>query len=209
MAACFKLPSLAKKSRPPPKFPEFSWREVRIEAELGCGSFGSVYLVRYEKEERNVIVKKMKGESAEAKRRFEKEAGILNTVKGHRNVAVFLRFCQDPYAIMMEYSCFDFSPFGVDKKVSWLEDFVTSPWFTSPWFTSPRFFEYQETKPSNKLAPAILPEFHIIALSIVYAFHPTFFFFFQTGVYSIMFTQSNRQHILRYNWLKCVLNGVF
>jgi len=60
----------------------------------------------------------MKGESAEAKRRFEKEAGILNTVKGHRNVAEFLRFCQDPYAIMMEYSCFDLSPFGVDKKVS-------------------------------------------------------------------------------------------
>jgi len=82
MAACFKLPSLAKKPRPPPKFPEFSWREVQIGAELGCGSFGSVYLVRYEKEERNVIVKKMKGESAEAKRRFEKEPGIPNTVKG-------------------------------------------------------------------------------------------------------------------------------
>ena len=41
MAACFKLPSLAKKPRPPPKFPEFSWKEVRIEAELGCGSFGT------------------------------------------------------------------------------------------------------------------------------------------------------------------------
>ena len=124
MAACFKLPSLAKKPRRPPKFPVFEWTEVRIEAELGCGSFGSVYLVRYEKEDRNVIVKKMKGESAEAKHRFEKEAGILNTVKGHRNVAEFLRFCQDPYAIMMEYSYFDFSPFGVDKKVSSLEDFV-------------------------------------------------------------------------------------
>ena len=86
MAACFKLPSLAKKLRPPPKFPEFNWREVRIEAELGCGSFGSVYLVRYEKEERNVILKKKKGESVEAKRRFEKEAGILNVVKGHKNV---------------------------------------------------------------------------------------------------------------------------
>ena len=57
---------------------------MQIGAELGCGSFGSVYLVRYEKEERNVIVKKMKGESAEAKRRFEKEPGIPNTVKGPR-----------------------------------------------------------------------------------------------------------------------------
>ena len=41
MAVCFKLPSLAKKPRPPPEFPEFSWKEVRIEAELGCGSFGT------------------------------------------------------------------------------------------------------------------------------------------------------------------------
>ena len=38
------------------------------------GTFGSVYLVNYEKEEQNVIVKKMKGESTEVKRRFEKEA---------------------------------------------------------------------------------------------------------------------------------------
>jgi len=49
MAAYFKLPSLAKKPRPPPKFPEFSWREMRIEAELGCGSFDSVYLVSMKK----------------------------------------------------------------------------------------------------------------------------------------------------------------
>ena len=89
----------------------------------------------------------MKGESAEAKRRFEKEAGILDTVKGHRNVAEFLRFCQDPYAIMMEYSWFDFSPLGVDKKVSSLEDFVTSPRFTSPRFTSPRFTSLRFTSP--------------------------------------------------------------
>ena len=64
----------------------------------------------------------MKGESAEAKRRFEKEAAIFNTVKGHRNVCEFLKFCQEPYAIMMEYSCFDFNFLEVDKKVSSLED---------------------------------------------------------------------------------------
>ena len=96
----------------------------------------------------------MKGESAEAKRRFEKEAGILNTLKGHRNVAEFLRFCQDPYAIMMEYSWLDFSPLGVDKKVSALEDFVTSPRFTSPRFTSPRF-----TSPRFTIPPFTSPRF--------------------------------------------------
>ena len=66
----------------------------------------------------------MKGELAEAKRRFEKEAAILNTVKGHRNVCEFLKFCQEPYAIMMDHSCFDFNFLEVDKKVSSLEDFI-------------------------------------------------------------------------------------
>ena len=80
MAACFKLPSLTKRPKPPSQFPEFKWSEVKIEAELGCGTFGSVYLVKYDREDRgNVnIVKKMNGESAEAKRRFQKEAGILS-----------------------------------------------------------------------------------------------------------------------------------
>ena len=86
---------------------------------------GSVYLVKYGREGHgNVIVKKMKGESAEAKCRFEKEAGILNTVKGHRNISEFLRFCKEPYAIMMEHLYFDFTPFGVDKKLNTLEDFL-------------------------------------------------------------------------------------
>ena len=79
MAACFKLPTLAKRPKPPSQFPEFKWSEVKIEAELGCGTFGSVDLVKYDREDRgNVIVKNMKGESAEAKRRFEKETGILS-----------------------------------------------------------------------------------------------------------------------------------
>ena len=80
MAASFKLSCLVKKRKPPVNFPLFEWRDISIKEQLGSGTFGSVYLVNYEKEEQNVIVKKMKGESAEAKRRFEKEAAILNTV---------------------------------------------------------------------------------------------------------------------------------
>ena len=95
-----------------------------MKEQLGSGTFNSVYLVNYEKEEQNVIVKKMRGESAVAKRRFEKEAAILNTVMGHRKVCEFLKFCQEPYAIMMEYSCFDFNFPEVVKKVSSLEDFI-------------------------------------------------------------------------------------
>ena len=58
-----------------------------------------------------------KGESAETKRRIEKEAGIPDSVKGHKNIARFLRFCQEPQAIMMEYSCFDFGLLFFDKMI--------------------------------------------------------------------------------------------
>ena len=36
----------------------------------------------------------------------------------------FLKFYQESYAIMMEYSCFDFNFLEVDRKVSSLEDFI-------------------------------------------------------------------------------------
>ena len=60
MAASFKLPCLVKKRKPPVNFPLLEWRDISIKEQLGSGTFGSVYLVNYEKEEQNVIVKKMK-----------------------------------------------------------------------------------------------------------------------------------------------------
>ena len=54
MAASFKLPCLGKK--PPVNFPRFEWRDRSIKEHLGSGTFGSVCLVSYEKEEQNVIV---------------------------------------------------------------------------------------------------------------------------------------------------------
>ena len=62
-----------EKTKTSVNFPRFEWRDISIKEQLGSGTFGSVYLVNYEKEEQNVIEKKMKGESADAKRRFEKE----------------------------------------------------------------------------------------------------------------------------------------
>ena len=65
MAPSFKLPCLVKKRKPPVNFPRFEWRDISIKEQLGSRMFGSVYPVNYEKEEQNVIVKKMKGESVE------------------------------------------------------------------------------------------------------------------------------------------------
>ena len=70
--APFKLPSLSKKRKRPLEFPEFLWNSMKIKEELGSGMFGSVYLVDF-----NVSDKQRSGESAESKRRFQKEAGIL------------------------------------------------------------------------------------------------------------------------------------
>lgn len=69
MAGSFKLPCLVKKRKPAVNFPRFEWRNISIKEQLGSGTFGSVYLVNHKKEEQNVIVKKLKGESAEAKPR--------------------------------------------------------------------------------------------------------------------------------------------
>ena len=39
-------------------------------------------------------------------------------------VAEFVAVCPKPVAIMMEYKCFDFSPFGLDVQVSDLLDLL-------------------------------------------------------------------------------------
>ena len=39
-------------------------------------------------------------------------------MKNHDKIVEFIAFCNDPYAIMLEYLCFDFRPFGMDKKCS-------------------------------------------------------------------------------------------
>ena len=104
--------------------PEFTWNSISIKEEIGSGTFGTVYLADCKDEAGCVVIKKHKGEAAESKRRFKKKADILYSVKGHRNISCFLKFCKEPHAIMMKYSCFDFGPLGVEKKVSTLEDFV-------------------------------------------------------------------------------------
>ena len=80
MATCIKLPSLVSKRKPPLQFPEFEWADVSIEEEVGSGMFGSVNIVKYKKEDRNVVVKKMKSELMETKCCFKKEAGLSSSV---------------------------------------------------------------------------------------------------------------------------------
>ena len=97
--AAFKLPSLSlKKRRRQLSLPEFRWNSISLKEELGRGTFGTVYLAKCTGEEQCVVIKKLKGEAADAKRRFEKEAAILYAVKDHRNISCFLKFYQEPHS---------------------------------------------------------------------------------------------------------------
>ena len=78
----------------------------------------------YARAKETVVVKKLRGESGDGKRRFIKEGQMLNDLKGHRNISQFSAFCDNPFAIMMECSVFDFNPFGENKEVTTLEDFI-------------------------------------------------------------------------------------
>ena len=127
MFGSFKVPKLTQKQNNKPDLPKFEWAKVIKQKKLGSGSFGSVHLAKYVQNatsQWDVVVKKLKNVSLDSKTRFVKEATILNNVKGHRNITEFLGLCTEPYAIMMQYSCFNFAIFGVDSSVSSLADFL-------------------------------------------------------------------------------------
>ena len=71
MAASFKVPSLVKRSKLGTSFPKFEERAIAIQEELGRSKFGSVFRANFAQASANVVTKKLKGESAEAKHRFE------------------------------------------------------------------------------------------------------------------------------------------
>jgi serine/threonine protein kinase len=122
----FKVPSLSLKRKTGHGLVSFDWNNVTNKQELGNGSFGIVYSADYGIgvgiKARKVVVKKMKGEAFETKRRFLKEAEMLNGIQ-HGNIPEFLGFSDNPYGIMMEYVSFVFNPFGIEKSVTNLEDF--------------------------------------------------------------------------------------
>ena len=81
MSKSFKFPGIIKKRKAVShELPTFDLGKVPNLPELGLGSFGSVYLGDYVcgVEIQSVVVKKLRGESEDANRRFVKEANLLN-----------------------------------------------------------------------------------------------------------------------------------
>ena len=128
MSKSFKFPGIIKERKAVSHgLPTFDLGKVTNLRKLGLSSFGSIHLGDYVcgVEIQSVVVKKLRGESEDAKRRFVKEAKLLNGMK-HPNIPSFLGFFDVPYALMMEHVAFDFAPFGLQKTLYNLEDLTVS-----------------------------------------------------------------------------------
>ena len=94
---------------------------------IGNGSFGAVFTADWPTPDAavgKVVLKKMLSEDILEKKTFVKEARILQKLS-HNNIVIFKGICNNPFALVLEYVYFDFSPFGVKSKVSSLADFLT------------------------------------------------------------------------------------
>ena len=92
----FKVPTLIKRPKNHHGLPEFTWKNISNLREVGAGSFGSIHLAHYGVECKKVVVKKLRGESDNAKRRFLKEAEMqhkfyVGTLKLFVNPDISLR----------------------------------------------------------------------------------------------------------------------
>ena len=70
-----------------------------------------------------VVVKKLLRHHEREKRLFLKEARILNSLRNEHVVAL-KAVCETPLAMMLQYVYFDFAPFGLEGRVSSLQDFL-------------------------------------------------------------------------------------
>ena len=84
-----------------------------------------MYLATYLATNKQVVVKRLRDQNRrESQRAFLNEARLLQNLEANNNIADFIGLSTSPYAIMMEYVFFNFSPFGIDKKVSSLRELL-------------------------------------------------------------------------------------
>lgn len=106
---------------------QFIYSDIQRQEDVCHGSFGSTYKALYHN--KTVAVKVLHNNLwDEMGKKFVKEAKFMQSLK-HEHIAKFLGVSYDPLAIMLEYACFDFTPFGGDRKFSSLNlflDFVSA-----------------------------------------------------------------------------------
>ena len=123
MSGEFVIPKLSvREDRTIIDVPTFQWADFSSK-ELGMGSFGSIYRGQCTNHD-NVVIKVLRRQNLRESKRLFLKSRLLHKLNGHKNIVSFFAFCPEPYAIMLEYLCFDFSVFNVDKKVTSLSDLL-------------------------------------------------------------------------------------
>ena len=122
--AHFKIPSIKtkpKKAISIDGLSEFHWNEIKERVGIGSGSFGLAYKAKFNGN--TVVVKRLRSERPAEIALFAKEGRLLNTLD-HENIVEVQGCCFSPCALMLSYQCFDFRPFGMEKKVNNLLQFL-------------------------------------------------------------------------------------
>ena len=93
----------------------WDYRKLKIQTQLGRGTFGTVYLAQLdEPEATNPVVMKEMHQSLAAgdisRKLFTKEAKLLPGLH-HANIVRMYGICVNPLTIVMKYVVFDFSLF--------------------------------------------------------------------------------------------------
>ena len=120
--------ALLQRSTETVNIPQFDLNKLVVKERIGHGSFSNVFTAMFKalgsEETETVVVKKMSNVLDQEERKlFSKEVAILHGLH-HTNVVKFKAVCYKPQAMMLEYICFDFKPFGQDICVSTLSDFL-------------------------------------------------------------------------------------
>ena len=107
----------------------WNYRKLKIQRQLGRGTFGTVYLAHCDEPEvTNPVVMKVMHQSVAlgdgARKLFMKEAKLLTGLH-HENIVRMYGICVSPLVIILEYVVFDFNPFGKDIMVNTLDMFLS------------------------------------------------------------------------------------
>ena len=129
MCEQFKVPVFCKKNAHSIKgVPTFDVSQLQVKERIGHGSFGEVYTTEFKEarqlSKRTVVIKKaIQALDEDERKLFLKEVALLHDLK-HDNVVKLKGVCYKPCALMLEYLCFSFIPFGENARVSSLADLL-------------------------------------------------------------------------------------
>ena len=104
------------------ELPIFSYKNLVDKEEIRVGAFAVVFPAKLP-DESKVVVKNWISADKETKKSLIKEARLLQNLC-HANVVKFKGICTDQLSLLLEYACFDFSPFGCDIQTHSFAEFL-------------------------------------------------------------------------------------